>query len=107
MNRQQGAGSSPQTLPHPEERRPAPRLRQLLLCIAIALAGVIVGALGMRYLGMRHEATQDADERPGSQRDTRARAAPGARPDEAGRSESAGSKLDDKQRVSLTANQIT
>src|SRR5882724_6817126 len=90
----------------PEGRRPASRHWHLLLLIAVALAGIVVGALVMRYVGMLHEATQEADERPGSQRDPRARAAPDARTDATGRGESVGADHDEKKLVSLTDNQI-
>src|SRR5690349_535620 len=104
MNRQQ-EGVSTQTMSDPEGRRAAPRRRQCLRLIAVALVGVVVGALGlyaMRYVGMiLPEATQDADERPGSQRDTRTRAASGARLDEARRGEGAGVDHDAKKLVHL------
>src|SRR5438477_9858782 len=107
MNRQRVEGLSEQAVSHPEGRRPAPRCRPLLLLLVGALVGIVVGALGMRSMGMRHEATQDADERSGSQRDTRASAIPGARTDEAGRGEAAGPSSDEHKRVSLTDKQIT
>jgi len=107
MNRQPVEGMSEQTMSPPEDQRPAPRRRPRLLLIVVALVGIVVGALGMRYVGILYEATQDADERSGSQRDSRARATPSARADEAGRGESAGSERDEKKRVPLTDNQIT
>ncbi len=106
MNHQRVEGLSEQTVSPPGGRRPAPRRWALLLLIVGALVGIVVGALGMRYVGMLHKATQGTDERPGSQRDTRARAAPGARADEAGQSEFAGVGHDKKKLVSLTDNQI-
>jgi cobalt-zinc-cadmium efflux system membrane fusion protein len=100
MNHQRVEGLSEQTMAPPEGRRPAPRRRPLLLLLVGVLVGIVVGALGMRYGDF-------SNERPGSQRDTGAHPASGARTDGAERRASAGSDHDEHTRVSLTDNQIT
>jgi hypothetical protein len=85
MKHQQMEGVSAETASRPEAQRTAPHRRQLLLLTAVALAGAVLGVVGMYYVGTRDGAMQTIDHLLGNQGATRTRAAPEARPDEASR----------------------
>jgi cobalt-zinc-cadmium efflux system membrane fusion protein len=106
MKHQQGEGVSVETTSRPEARRAAPHRRQLLLLVAVTLAGAVLGAVGMYYVGTRDGAMPAIDHLLGNQGATRTRAAPEARPDEAGHEGGAVPGGDEKKRVQLTDNQI-
>ncbi len=106
MKHQQMEGVSAETASRPEAQRIAPHRRQLLLLVAIALAGTILGAVGMYYVGTIDGAMQAIGHLLGNQSATRARAAPEARPDETSREGGAVPGGDEKKRVQLTDNQI-
>jgi cobalt-zinc-cadmium efflux system membrane fusion protein len=91
---------------HPEGQHTTPRRRQFLWCVAVALLGVMVGALGLRYVGVLREALWTSDAQDARQSETKTRAAASVRTDEAGRGESASAGHDEKRRVLLTDNQI-
>src|SRR5262249_49694055 len=88
MNRQQVEGVSVQAGAHAEGQRTVPRRRLFLWLLAVALLGGGIGALGMRYVGVLHEAIWAPDAK------------------EAGRGESASASHDVKRLVPLTDNQI-
>jgi len=106
MKPQQTEGVAAETASRPEAQRPGRRRWQLLLLIAAALAGAVVGAVGMYYVGTRDGALPALDHLLGHQGATRTRAAPEARPDGAGRERDAVAGGDEKKRVPLTDNQI-
>jgi cobalt-zinc-cadmium efflux system membrane fusion protein len=106
MKPQQMEGLSAETASRPEAQRPGRRRWQLLLLIAAALVGAVVGVVGMYYVGTRDGAMQAIAHLLGNQGAPRARAAPEARPDELGREGGAIPGGDEKKRVHLTDNQM-
>ena len=106
MKYQQRGGSAPETVSRPETQRTGRRRWQLLQLIAAALAGAVVGAVGMYYVGTIDGALPALDNLLGTQGATRDRAASETRPDKAGREEGAVSGCEEKKRVQLTENQI-
>ena len=106
MKHQQTEGVSAATASRPEAQRTVRRRWQLLRLITAALMGAILGAMGMYYVGTIDGAMQALDHLLGNRGATRARAAPEARPDEAGREGGAVPGGDEKKRVQLTDNQI-
>jgi len=101
MKPQQTEGVGAETASRPEAQRPGRRRWQFPPLIAAALAGAVVGAVGMFCIGTRDGALPALDNFRGTQGATRNRTA-----SEAGREGGAVSGGDEKKRVQLTENQI-
>src|SRR5262245_58134475 len=106
MKHPQRGESSPETASRPETQRTGRRRWQLLQLIAAALAGAVVGAVSMYYVGTIDGALPALDNLLGTRGATRDRAASETRPDKAGREEGAVPGSEEKKRVQLTDNQI-
>jgi membrane fusion protein, heavy metal efflux system len=106
MKHQQRPGVSAETASHPEGQRAVQRRWPLLLLITATLAGAVVGAVGMYYVGTLDGALPAIDHLFGTHGATRARTASEARPEEAGREGDAVASDDEKKLVQLTDNQI-
>jgi cobalt-zinc-cadmium efflux system membrane fusion protein len=77
-----------------------------LLLVAAALAGIVLGVVGMSYVGTSNTVRQVMDRLLGNSDATRARTAAEDRPEEAGREAHSAPRGDNKKRLLLTDDQI-